>query len=86
MTISRTAAWIDRGLALCLRACIMVYQYTIRPWLGPRCRFEPTCSCYGIEALQLHGGLRGSWLTAKRLARCRPGGPSGYDPVPPSLS
>jgi uncharacterized protein len=46
------------------------------------CRFFPTCSCYAAEAVELHGTLRGSWLTARRLLRCRPFGPSGFDPVP----
>ena len=46
------------------------------------CRFTPTCSSYAIEAVERHGALRGASLTARRLGRCRPGGPSGYDPVP----
>lgn len=46
------------------------------------CRFTPTCSQYGIEAVEAHGAARGLWLTARRLGRCRPFGPSGYDPVP----
>lgn len=46
------------------------------------CRFWPTCSHYGYEAIELHGALRGSWLTLRRLSRCRPFGPSGVDPVP----
>lgn len=48
------------------------------------CRFEPTCSAYGLEALRLHGSVRGSALIARRIVRCRPGGAHGYDPVPPS--
>lgn len=46
------------------------------------CRFTPSCSTYALEALELHGALRGSFLTLRRLVRCRPFGPSGYDPVP----
>jgi putative membrane protein insertion efficiency factor len=46
------------------------------------CRFTPSCSCYAAEALELHGARRGLWLTVRRLVRCRPFGPSGYDPVP----
>ena len=47
------------------------------------CRFFPTCSEYGAEAIHVHGATRGSWLTVRRLLRCRPLGPSGFDPVPP---
>jgi putative membrane protein insertion efficiency factor len=46
------------------------------------CRFSPTCSAYGIEAVERHGAVRGGWLTVRRLLRCRPLGPSGWDPVP----
>lgn len=46
------------------------------------CRFTPTCSCYAVEALETHGAGRGLWLTVRRLLRCRPFGPSGFDPVP----
>ncbi|HEY3643874.1 MAG TPA: membrane protein insertion efficiency factor YidD [Gammaproteobacteria bacterium] len=61
---------------------IQLYRYTLSPLLGVRCRFEPSCSRYAIEALTQHGTLRGSWLTAKRLARCHPFNPGGHDPVP----
>jgi putative membrane protein insertion efficiency factor len=61
---------------------IRVYQMLVSPWLGPACRFEPTCSRYAIEAVQRRGPLRGSWLAFKRLARCHPLGDHGYDPVP----
>ena len=69
-----------RTLALSL---IRLYQVTISPALGPACRFEPTCSRYAYEAIERHGLGRGLWLAARRLVRCRPGGSSGYDPVPP---
>ena len=46
------------------------------------CRFNPTCSCYAVQALEVHGTLRGMWLTLRRLLRCRPFGPSGFDPIP----
>ncbi|MCA9650196.1 MAG: membrane protein insertion efficiency factor YidD [Myxococcales bacterium] len=61
---------------------IRVYQRFVSPMLGPRCRFYPSCSCYAHEALHHHGALRGSWLTARRLLRCHPFHPGGYDPVP----
>jgi putative membrane protein insertion efficiency factor len=61
---------------------IKLYQFTLSPLLGKQCRFVPTCSQYGIEAIQKHGALKGSWLTLKRIARCNPWGGSGYDPVP----
>ena len=61
---------------------IRVYQWTISPMLGARCRFYPSCSCYAHEALERHGALAGTWLAAKRLARCHPFSAGGYDPVP----
>ena len=63
-------------------ALIRAYQYLISPLLGPKCRFTPTCSQYGIEALSKYGLIKGSWLTLKRIARCHPWGGHGYDPVP----
>ena len=65
-----------------LVAVIRIYQTLVSPWLGPACRFEPTCSHYAIEAVQRHGPVRGPWLALKRLARCHPLGDHGYDPVP----
>jgi putative membrane protein insertion efficiency factor len=64
---------------------VRAYQWFISPLLPPSCRYEPTCSAYAVEALQRHGLLRGSFLTARRLLRCHPWGGSGYDPVPDSL-
>jgi uncharacterized protein len=61
---------------------IKLYQWLISPWLGVKCRFTPTCSHYGIEALKKYGPRKGLWLTAKRIARCHPWGGHGYDPVP----
>jgi putative membrane protein insertion efficiency factor len=61
---------------------IKVYQFTLSPFFGKQCRFIPTCSQYGIEAIQKHGALKGSWLTIKRILRCHPWGGSGYDPIP----
>ena len=61
---------------------IRFYQYVISPAIGPKCRYTPTCSQYGIEALKKHGPIKGLWLTVKRIGRCHPWGGSGYDPVP----
>ena len=70
-----------------LIAPIRFYRYFISPLLPPSCRFVPTCSQYAIEAIQVHGPVRGMYLTVRRLLRCHPitwlGGSQGYDPVPP---
>lgn len=68
--------------ALPLVLLIRVYQYAISPWLGPRCRFSPSCSSFAIEALQAHGLIRGGWLAMRRVLRCNPWHSGGYDPVP----
>jgi putative membrane protein insertion efficiency factor len=61
---------------------IRLYQTAVGPNMAPACRFEPSCSRYGYEAIERHGLLRGGWLTLRRLFRCRPFHPGGYDPVP----
>ncbi len=61
---------------------IRLYQLTISRMLPPSCRFYPSCSHYGYEAVAKHGAIKGGWLTLKRLARCQPFNPGGYDPVP----
>ena len=61
---------------------IKIYQYTLSPFIGRNCRYTPTCSNYGIEAIQKYGAIKGGWLTIKRVASCNPWGGSGYDPVP----
>lgn len=71
---------LARGLALPVHA----YVRFVSPLLPPRCRFAPTCSAYALEALQVHGAGRGSWLAARRVARCHPFHPGGHDPVPPA--
>jgi putative membrane protein insertion efficiency factor len=65
-------------LALVIRG----YQRFISPTLPPSCRFMPSCSQYGLEAVQRYGALRGGWLAVRRIARCHPWNPGGYDPVP----
>ena len=61
---------------------IIGYQRFISPLIPPRCRFAPSCSQYAVEALRVHGAVRGLWLTVRRLVRCHPFNPGGYDPVP----
>jgi uncharacterized protein len=63
---------------------IRLYQWTVSPLLGPACRFHPSCSQYALEAVLRFGVLRGSALAVKRLARCHPFDPGGFDPVPPA--
>ena len=65
-----------------LKGVIAIYQYIVSPLMPPTCRHLPTCSSYAKEAIEVHGIMKGIWLSIKRLARCRPGGTSGYDPVP----
>jgi hypothetical protein len=61
---------------------VRFYQLAISPYFPPRCRYQPTCSAYSIEALQKHGAMKGGWLALKRIGRCHPWGGTGYDPVP----
>ena len=61
---------------------IQAYRYTLSPMLGRSCRFFPSCWEYAIEALQRHGAVRGTWLAVRRITRCHPWHPGGYDPVP----
>ena len=63
-------------------ALIRVYQFTLSPLFPSACRFQPTCSQYGYEAIEKYGVLKGGYLAIRRIGRCHPWGPSGYDPVP----
>ncbi|WP_209122667.1 membrane protein insertion efficiency factor YidD [Alkalihalobacillus sp. BA299] len=67
--------WILLGI-------IYFYQKIISPLKPPTCRFHPTCSHFGLEAIKRHGALKGSWLTIKRVLKCHPFHPGGFDPVP----
>jgi len=73
------ARGVRRAAVIVLRA----YKRWVSPWLPAACRFAPTCSEYMAEAVEVHGLRRGVWLGVKRLARCHPFHPGGYDPVPP---
>jgi putative membrane protein insertion efficiency factor len=80
--------YLPRRLAVALlSAPIYAYRYLLSPVLPPSCRFAPSCSAYALEALSVHGPIKGSWLALRRLSRCHPiaflGGSSGVDPVPP---
>jgi len=61
---------------------VKAYRWFLSPLIGPTCRFYPTCSAYALEALERFGALRGTWLIVRRLARCHPWNPGGFDPVP----
>ena len=71
---------LTRLLLICIRA----YQLLLSPLLGSNCRFTPSCSHYAIDALTTHGIARGTWLSLRRIARCHPWHPGGFDPVPAS--
>lgn len=84
------AGTLVRGLsrvpALLLSVPVWIYRKVISPCKPPTCRFRPTCSAYALEALRVHGALRGSWLATKRICRCHPFTEPGFDPVPPPRS
>ncbi len=69
-------------LAKFLILLIRIYQYTISPYFPASCRYTPTCSSYGVDAIKKHGPFKGGWLTLKRFLSCNPWGGSGFDPVP----
>ncbi|QEC67851.1 membrane protein insertion efficiency factor YidD [Panacibacter ginsenosidivorans] len=74
--------WLLQILSYPFILLIKLYQYTISPILGPKCRFTPTCSQYSLEAFRKYGVFKGFWLTVKRISRCHPWGGHGHDPVP----
>ncbi len=61
---------------------VKVYRYAISPFMAPCCRFHPTCSSYALQALEQHGALKGTWYSIRRISRCHPWHPGGFDPVP----
>ena len=73
-----------RTPALLIVVIFRGWQLFVSPLYGPTCRFYPSCSAYGVEAVSRHGAVRGCWLTARRLLRCHPWNPGGVDPVPPT--
>lgn len=79
-----------RGLVLVPRrvllALVRAYRFALKPWLGNACRFEPSCSAYALQALERHGALAGSALSAARLLRCHPWCDGGHDPVPDDVA
>ncbi len=67
-----------------MKACIRLYSYLLSPLLGPNCRYHPTCSAYAIEAIDLHGALKGGYLAFRRILKCHPWSRASFhDPVPP---
>ena len=76
--IERASHWARRAVGLGIRG----YQLALSPYLGPACRFEPSCSHYALEAVERHGILRGAWLAVRRRGRCHPFRAGGFVPVP----
>ena len=76
--MNRLTRWAGYPFILLIR----IYQWGLSPWLGMKCRYNPTCSQYGIEALKRYGLFKGGYLTFRRILSCHPWGGHGYDPVP----
>lgn len=74
--------WLKSAIINFLIFLVRIYQKAVSPWLGPNCRYQPTCSAYMIEALKKHGLFKGFYLGCRRILGCHPWGGSGYDPVP----
>jgi putative membrane protein insertion efficiency factor len=73
---------LGKVLSWPLLGLVWIYRKLVSPLLGANCRFEPSCSAYAEEALRTYGGIRGGWLSLRRICCCHPWGGSGYDPVP----
>ena len=80
-SIMQPRAQVSQPLALLARALLWMYRVTLSPLFGPCCRFVPSCSAYAAEAVHRYGVVRGSWMTLRRLLRCHPFHPGGWDPV-----
>jgi uncharacterized protein len=78
--VSKLAVQIGRIPAALLIGAARVYQWTLSPIIGRQCRFEPTCSNYFIQSVEKYGAIRGAWRGIRRIARCHPFHPGGYDP------
>ncbi len=75
-------SWVRRLPRAALILVVRIYQVSIGPLLPASCRYTPSCSAYAVEALQRYGALRGGWMAVRRIGRCHPFRPGGYDPVP----
>ncbi|MCR4964467.1 MAG: membrane protein insertion efficiency factor YidD [Bacteroidales bacterium] len=80
--MKKVIAAISKAIGSVMIFFIKIYQWTLSPLIGRACRYTPTCSNYGIEAIRKYGPIKGGWLTLKRILSCNPWGGSGYDPVP----
>lgn len=85
-SVATLIAALGRAVSRVLLAVIRAYQFLLSPWIGGSCRYWPTCSEYAREAIEVHGAARGSYLAARRLARCHPRGRGGVDPVPEAFA
>ena len=74
--------YFSKGIEALFLILIRFYQIFISPLLGSNCRYTPTCSGYGMQAIRKYGPFKGGWLTLKRIARCNPWGGHGHDPLP----
>ena len=73
---------MNKLFSIILVGLIYLYKIILSPFIGQSCRYQPTCSRYGMDAIKKHGMLKGSWFTLKRVCSCHPWGGHGYDPVP----